>query len=194
MEYCLDSKKFKKSLVEAGFKSILEFSKKTKIHRNTLQGFVEGKDVFLSSFSALAQALHKDPLELIVPQSKLSSKIKNIDELKNIVAHLYRQDKQLAIVLLGSRAKKKAKEYSDWDLGIFRYPQAISGREYLKIKGSVEDMSENLVRKVDVINLNQAPPWFLKSMGNEIILLEGNREAFIYLKGILDGIQKDQAA
>ncbi len=194
MHYCLNIKLFKKSLLEAGFKGLLDFSKKTKIHRNTLQGFLSGKDVFLSSFSALAHHLAKDPLDLIIPQSKISSKIKDLAELQEVVARLLHHDKKIVIVLLGSRAKKKAKEYSDWDLGVFRYPQEISGREYLKMKNITEEASENLVRKVDLINLNQAPAWFLKSLGEEVVFLEGHPESFLYFKGILHGIQKEQAA
>lgn len=194
MKYSLDIKKFKKALLEAGFRGLLDFSKKTKIHRNTLQGFLEGKDVFISSFSTLTQALDKDPLELITPQVKTNSKIKNIGELKEVIAKLLRHDKKILVVLLGSRAKKTAKEFSDWDLGIFRYPETIAGREYLKLKGIIDEASENLVRKVDLINLNQAPPWFLKEMGEEIIYLAGHRESFLYLKGMLHGIQKEQAA
>ncbi len=194
MSYCLNGKNFKKALLEAGFKSLLDFSKKTKIHRNTLQGFMEGKDVFISSFSTLARALHKDPLELISPQFKAKSKISNIDELKEIIAKLLRHDKKMLVVLLGSRAKKRAKEFSDWDLGIFRYPEIIGGREYLRLKGLVEEASEDLVRKVDLINLNQAPHWFLKEMGEEIVFLAGPQESFLYLKGMLHGIQKEQAA
>ncbi len=194
MDYRLDREKFKKSLLEAGFKSLLDFSRKTKIHRNTLQGLLLGKNVFVSSFSALAAHLKKDPMELITPQSTLAAKIKHLDELKEVVAQLVRRDKKTVVVLLGSRARGTEKEYSDWDLGVFRYPEPLSGREYLKMKRIVEEASEKIVRRVDLVNLNQAPLWFLKDLKGTVIFLDGPQESFVYLKGMLDGIQKEQAA
>ncbi len=194
MNYRIDLKKFKKSLLEAGYKSVLDFSQKTKIHRNTLQGFLAGKNVFISSFVALASHLKKDPLELVATDNSLPSKIQDIHELNEVISCLAKKDKKMALVLLGSRARGNAKQYSDWDLGVFRYPDPLSGREYLKLKREVEEVSENLVRKVDLINLNQAPLWFLRDIKNDVIFLAGLQESFLYLKGMLDGIQKEQAA
>lgn len=194
MDYCLDVKKFKQSLAEVGYESLSAFSLASKIHRNTLQGLLAGKQVFVASFLDLAAQLKKDPLELLSVQSSLSVKISYIEELRPILPQLLKLDPKIAIVLLGSRARGNAKKYSDWDLGLFRYPEPLSGREYLRLKRVAEDESENLVRKIDVINLNQAPLWFLQGVKQDVVFLDGVQESFLYLKGMLDGIQKEQAA
>ncbi len=195
MHYCLDPKKFKKALLEAGYGNLSDFSSKSKIHRNTLQGLLAGREIFVSSFLMLAKQLQKNPLELLSTKSSLPN-IQHVDELASILAQLSQKDKNLVIVLLGSRAREKANTYSDWDIGLFRYPNSLSGREYLRLKREVETLAEeqNVVRKIDLINLNQAPLWFLKELKNEALLLEGSKQAFLYLKGMLDGIQKEQVA
>ncbi|MBI2083184.1 MAG: nucleotidyltransferase domain-containing protein [Deltaproteobacteria bacterium] len=195
MNYILNKKVLQERLLKLGFRSLSEFASKNKIHRNTLQNLLSGKSVFCASFQKIVSSLELDPLELIVPSSTTShAPLKKMDELKTIIAHLVQANEKMAIVLIGSRAKGKEKKYSDWDLGIFGYPEPILDRAYLKLKGLVDEMSENLVWIVDLVNLNRAPIWFLENLDNKVIFLDGNQEAFAYLKGILDGIEKEKAA
>lgn len=194
MQYHVDQKKFKQRLLERGFRNLAHFSQKTGIHRNTLQNLLSGKNVFAHSFQEVTEQLEVDPLELIVPQTKFGMKIPYVEELAPIVSKLIKMEKKLAVILIGSRAQKKAKKYSDWDLGVVRHPKPLSGREYLRLKGMVEEWSEDLVRTIDLVNLDQAPRWFLENLKEKIVFLDGNEEAFIYLKGVLDGIGKEKAA
>lgn len=194
MNYRLNVQKFKSRLIEGGYRNLADFAAKTKIHRNTLQTLLAGKNVFSASLAAVANALKTDPLEIIEPRSAFSAKIESIDEIRPIVARLIQENPQMAVVLLGSRVRGKARTYSDWDIGVSKYPDALSGREYLKLKGLAEELSESLVRTVDLVNLNQAPGWFLEGVGRDILFLDGNEAAFTYLKGLLDGIQKEKAA
>lgn len=194
MKYELDQKKFKQCLLNRGYKNVYHFASRHAIHRNTLHNLLKGKSVFANSFEKIAKILSIDPLELLVPKSPFVSTIPNLHELRPIVAKLVKKNKKMAVVLLGSRAKQTAKEYSDWDLGIFSYPEPIAGIPYLRYKRLVEDWSDNLVRQVDVVNLNQAPLWFLENLKDSAIFLDGHRESFIYLKGLIDGIQRENQA
>lgn len=194
MEYRIDKKIFLKRLSELGYQSILEFAKKGRFHRNTVRAFLAGEEVFRSAFSKIASSLGLDPVEMIVPHTNLPQKIRHLQELAPVVGSLLKAEPFMAVVLLGSRAKGSPHEYSDWDLGVLRYPVPLSGIDYLKLKGIVEEKSEDIVRRVDLINLNQAPPWFLEGLSNRPIFLGGNAEAFTYLKGLLDGIEKEKAA
>jgi len=193
-KYQLDFIKFKSQIIAKGYKNLAEFAAKNSIHRNTLRNLLAGQPVFLDSFSRVAEILEVDPLELIIPHAKLPSHIKGSEELAPIVARLLQKEKKMAIVLVGSQARKRAKKYSDWDIGIFRQPIPISGMEYLKLKQLVEDMGENNIRQMDLINLNQAPSWFLESLKEPLLFLEGNRESYCYLQGLIDGIQKENKA
>ncbi len=197
MNYFIDAKKTQKRIFELGYSSLADFASKAGIHRNTVQNLLKGQSIFSRAFEAVSKALRMDPLDLVSPQSDFPSKTTVIDEIRSIVAALVRKDRELAVVLIGSRAAqntKKAKRYSDWDLGIVRYPRPLSGLEYLRLKNQVEEMSENLVRSVDLVNLNQAPAWFLEGLSGGVVFLDGNQEALTYLKGLTDGIQKEKAA
>lgn len=194
MKYCLDKKKFKQRLIELGYKNYTGFAQKNKIHRNTIQNLLQGKDVFSSSFGKIVSKLGTEPMELIIPHASFVSKTKDIDELRPMIAWLIKQNKNMAVILVGSRAKNKSRKYSDWDLGIFSYPDAITGSEYLLYKRTVEEMSEDMVCLVDLINLNQAPTWFLEGIQDGVVFLDGNKQSYAYLKGVIDGIQKKQVA
>lgn len=190
MYYALDKDKFKRRLFELGYVSLSAFAKKTSIHRNTILNYLAGKGIFSATFYQLADAIDADPLELITATSKTEAKIAKIDEIRLVVAKIIKSDSKIAVILLGSRAKKKAKDYSDWDLGIMRGEKPLTSFEYLKIKGVVEEASEDIVRNIDVINLDSAPEWFLKEIDYEPIFLDGNKGAYLYFQGVMHGIKK----
>lgn len=180
--------------MDLGYPNLARFASQHGLHRNTLHGFLRGKNVFSAPFQKIVAKLKVDPLDLIVPQSEFLPKLKYIEEIQPIVARLAKADPEMAVVLLGSRAGKRARPYSDWDLGIFRYPRGLSGMEYLRLKGMVQELAEDLVRNVDLVNLNQAPAWFLAGIQGEVVFLDGKKDAFLYLRGLLDGIQKEKTA
>lgn len=194
MRYTLDNKKFKQRVLSCGYRTVSEFALKNTIHRNTMQNLLRGRSVFLRSFEKIAKMLDSDPLELLLPTSPLPASVPHIDELSPLVAKLVQRHPKMAVVLLGSRAKRQATTYSDWDLGLFSLSKPISGMQYLRLKRAVEEWSEDLVRKVDCVNLHQAPIWFLENMQGGMIFLDGDRESFVYLQGLLDGIQREKQA
>lgn len=194
MQYELDKKKFKRAVLNRGYKNLSEFAVKNSIHRNTLHNLLQGKSVFLSSFEKIAKILESDPFELLVAKSPLSLSLPHIDELKPLVAKLIKKNQKMAVILLGSQAKLKAKPYSDWDIGLFSLAKPINGIQYLRLKRALEEWSEDLVRNVDCINLNQAPIWFLENLKDSIFFLDGDKESFVYLKGLIDGIQREKQA
>ncbi|MBI2066739.1 MAG: nucleotidyltransferase domain-containing protein [Deltaproteobacteria bacterium] len=194
MDYCINKTIFKRRLVELGFRGVSDFSNKTGLHRNTVQNLLAGQSVISSSFFKVASTLRADPLELIQAKADLPRSIKGGDEVKGLVGQIMKEDKKMAVFLLGSRALGKAKKYSDWDLGVIRYPEPISGREFLRLKVKVEEWSDSLIRTVDLVNLNVAPEWFLGEMRSQPVFLAGNTEAAAYFLGILDGIKKRKVA
>lgn len=192
MKYIINSNILKKAMVGKNIGSMALLSKESSVHRNTILGYLSGKSVFLDTFTQIADHLGLDPLELITPASETKAKAENIDEIKQIIAALTKTKKGCAVILLGSRAKGRAKKYSDWDIGITGGTNPISSSEYLTMKNKVDELSEDLPRTVDLVNLDSAPAWFLKAIDYEPQFLDGNKEAFIYFKGVLYGAKKDE--
>lgn len=188
VHYILDRDFFEKLLEEHGYKNHLDFCQKNGIHRNTLNYYLSGQDVFSKKIYEIAKALNVNAKDLIVPAE---IEIKDVEEIKGIVNELSSVP-GLAIMLLGSRAKGSAKKYSDWDLGITRGDKPLTAREYLRLRGIVGELAENLPRKVDVVNLDSAPLWFLESIDYDPLFLGGNKNSYNFFKGVLNGIRKGE--
>ncbi|MFH1654122.1 MAG: nucleotidyltransferase domain-containing protein [Pseudomonadota bacterium] len=173
-----------------GYESLLDFSRKSSIHRSTIQQYLDGKDVYASAFNNICSALNADPVELMMPISETTISIPQIDEVLHIIAKLAKADKKLAVILIGSRAKGKAKSFADWDLAITCGENPLAGKEYLKLRGIVEEMAEDLPRGIDLINMDNAPEWFFKEMDYTPLFLDGSRESFTFIMGVLNGIKR----
>ena len=190
----MDKKVFWGKLKMLGFSSVLELSQKSGIHRNTINQYLNGRGVFKGSFERLSSFLNIDPYELIIPVSKDLIAIENSKEILSIIGLLLKNTPDSAIVLLGSRANNRAKSGSDWDIGITCQSSPITGMQYLKLKNLVDDATQDLIHGVDLINLDEAPVWFLKEINYDPIMLGGDNDSYIHLKGVIDGIKKGNAA
>jgi len=194
MKYIIDRSAVAKQIKTRGFANASRFAGRIGVHRNTILGYFKGKSVFASAFLKIARALDRDPLELIVAVADSATVIEYIDEIRPVIAALIRQSPGIAVVLLGSRAKRQAKAFSDWDLGVTRPASPIGGEEYLSLRRVAADLAEDLVRNVDVINLDTAPDWFWADLNYEPVFLDGDRESYSFLKGMLHGIKKNRQA
>jgi len=192
MKYILDRPAFDKLLRARGFPNVSRFADGIGVHRNTILGYFRGKPVFSSTFLKMAQALGRDPLALIVPVGDMDSIPEHFDEVRPVIAALLRKSPGITVVLLGSRAKGRAKTFSDWDLGVVRPATPIGAEEFLSLRRVANDLIEDLVRNVDVINLDVAPDWFWQGLDYEPVFLDGDREGYLFLKGMLHGIKKNR--
>jgi predicted nucleotidyltransferase len=194
MKYVLDRQAVIHRLKERGYANVSRFAGRIGVHRNTMLGYFRGQPVFASAFLKIAQALGLDPLDLIIPDKNQTAALGPLDEIRPLIAALLRQSPGITVVLLGSRAKGRANRFSDWDLGVTRPSAPINGKEFLSLRGIAADLSEDLVRPVDVINLDAAPGWFWEGVDYEPIFLYGDKDGYSFLKGMLHGIKKNRQA
>lgn len=194
MKYVIDRAAVTKRMKALGFLNASQFANRIGVHRNTILGYFSGKPVFASAFLKIANALGRDPLELITLADKGPVFAEHIDEIRPIIAALVRQSPGIAVVLLGSRAKGRAKAFSDWDMGVTRPASPITSEEFLSLRRVAADLAEDLVRNVDVINLDAAPDWLWADLDYEPVFLAGDREGYSFLKGMLHGIKKNRQA
>jgi predicted nucleotidyltransferase len=192
MKYILDRAAFDKQLRAQGFPNVSRFADRIGVHRNTILGYFRGKPVFSSAFLKVAHALGRDPIELIVPVGDMAAILEHFEEVRPVIVALLRESPGITVVLLGSRAKGRAGTFSDWDLGVTRPATPIGGEEFLSLRRIADELIEDLVRNVDVINLDVAPDWFWEGLDYEPVFLDGNREGYLFLKGMLHGIKKNR--
>lgn len=189
--YQLNQDKFIDAVNKLGFMTVAEFCLKFKINRTTLNRYYQGIGPIMDSFYEICEALHQDPLQLL---SRVSESSLTVDwnEIRLIVQTVVERFPDLAVGLIGSRARGDAKQYSDWDLAITGGIHSVSPERFFAIKELVAEMADNLPRSVDVVCLDDAPEWFIEEMNYEPLFLLGDEKNWNFFLGMKHGIQKRQ--
>jgi predicted nucleotidyltransferase len=171
-------KKVAKSRGHAGIKPLLEH---LGLHRNTLDRFARGASVLPSSIATVLSALD-------IPIEKATYKKSTYSELpiNPLVLSIHKLYPDISIFLFGSRARGKARKYSDFDLGVYSN-NGISLEDYLEMIEVKEQYEEESPYKIDCINLNNADRDFLVSIESELRMLVGFESDLIILRGKAHG-------
>lgn len=165
-----------------------EFAKAHGFNRATINNYLKGQGPFSETYYIICDTLQIDPLSILSPFS--AKKTNDVEEIMPIVKKLCLVDNEIAVGLLGSRAKGNYRKYSDWDLCITKGGHALTGEEFLKLKRTVDEEVDKLPREVDFVNLDVAPAWFLLGIDYEPIFLAGNSNSWSYFMGVLYGTKK----
>ena len=187
--YGLSESRFRRVLHNSGYANAAQFARAHRINRATLNNHLQGRGPFPESFYAIADALQIDPLQLLAPTAAAGD-IPKLEEIAPILSAVSTGFQQIAVGLLGSRARGTAKTYSDWDLGVTGGMQPLSIEDFFRLKQIVEDLADDLPRAVDVMNLDAAPEWFLRGMHYSPKFLAGNESSWSYFMGGLHGVHK----
>lgn len=191
--YHIDAGKLKQTIKQMGYAHVTEFARVHGFNRATINNYLNGRGgPFSETYYTFCEALQVDPLSILSPFS--ATPADNIAEIMPIVRRLCSFDKEIAVGLLGSRAKKTNRKYSDWDLCVTRGNHILTGEEFLKLKRAADDMVDRLPREVDFVNLDAAPDWFLSGLNYEPLYLAGNSNAWSYFMGVLHGTKKGKQA
>ena len=168
----MDRAKFVQLLHQRGYRSIQALAGALGVHRNTISHYLSGAPIFPRSFAALARQLGVTPTELITeepePEFDLTAQV------AELIDTLHDEFPQLSFVLLGSRARRKAQPYSDWDIGFFAN-ESVPHAVRRKLHRRVSDLSEDLPFFVDVVDLNRADRDFLRTAARDWKFLTGSR-------------------
>jgi transcriptional regulator with XRE-family HTH domain len=192
-QYVLDRQKLETHLLEKGYGSLQEFVEKAGIHRNSLNDYLYGKKtVFCRVLEKMAATLEVDPLEIIQKKKNYIEQLPG--PLQKRIKMLGISFSHLAFTLIGSRARGSAKKHSDWDIGFTGGPDGLGTDTYLRVKSMFQNLTDDLVFSTQLVNLDQAPDWFLEDMDYKPIFLAGNEKAYFYFMGKFDEIQKSKVA
>jgi predicted nucleotidyltransferase len=189
MRYHVDAAKLKRIVTQRGFAHVTEFAKAHGFNRATINNYLRGKGgPFSEAYYVICDALQVDPMSILSPIS--AQQEDEVDEIMPIVKKLCASDNEIAVGLLGSRAKGNSRKYSDWDLCMTRGGRALTGEEFLKLKRTVDEDVDRLPREVDFVNLDAAPAWFLLGISYEPVFLGGSSNSWSYFTGVLHGAKK----
>ncbi|MBX7148266.1 nucleotidyltransferase domain-containing protein [bacterium] len=163
----------------SGIPSVLELSRKTKLHRNTINYYLSGHAVFQPAILTLAKKIGRDPLDIVKTQAKdpVWRPIAGlIDALHSAYPHI-------TFFLFGSRARGLYKKFSDYDVGCYAQ-KGISLEEYFKlidIKDDWCDKEENVLYQVDLVNFCRADKDFIDDNKKDFIFLTGSLMDWLFL-------------
>lgn len=181
--YVLNQSAFKHALAKEGYRSGKELAERLKIHRNTVGAYLQGKGVLPEAFEQIIRALKLHPAEALIDIAE-DADVDTISRIMPLVAALAQRLKDCSVFLFGSRAKRSAAKYSDFDLGIYS-SRSLSHKEFRELVKVKDDYEEQLPYFVDLINLNSANSQFLAGIIDDLILLSGNYSDLIKLKAVV---------
>ena len=188
--FVLNKSRFLQALEEEGYDSIQELAASLGLHRNTIHHFLKGEQVLPKSIEKIIETLHLQPVEILTEQpSPLDTPLKGIAP---IVDTLHAEFPHITFILFGSRARGKAKKYSDWDIGVFSQ-EGIPHQTYLNLRKQSHDLTEKQPYLVDLVNLNQADELFLKNASRNWQFLTGKLQDWLTLqKKVQKGASKNE--
>ena len=153
--------------------NLSQLTKACGISRQSVYSMLRGGAVFNVPFSRILDFLKVSPLK-ITEEERVEDKILKSAPLKlqKVILKLieFCKDHKAALLLFGSRVGGKARPGSDWDFGFYFY-EKIPEASFRNLKWRLTE--EAFPYGVDLVNLNQAPSWFLESIRNECVVLSG---------------------
>ncbi|HMO19307.1 MAG TPA: nucleotidyltransferase domain-containing protein [Oligoflexia bacterium] len=167
----IDYNKVSNAIKKSRYKTIGNLAKKFNVHRNTISDYLRGKTpVILPVFCELLSALNLKAEDIFITNEK---KISDIRQVGKIIDQLCITMPDVAFFLFGSRSRGTQKEFSDFDIGVYR-KDGINGMDFSKLHMPVIEWNENNMTNVQISNLNNASMSFLNSIAQDLQFLAGS--------------------
>lgn len=177
--HILDTSRFQRAMKEKGFRSISELAHHLGVHRNTIHYYLSGRPVFPANFERLLKVLDLKPEEILLEKGEGASL--PLQEIAPLIDELQSDFPKVTFVLFGSRVRRRAHKYSDWDIGVFS-KDGIPHALYRRIGQHMDDLVEDLPFMVDVVNLNLADNSFLREASKDWTFLAGQLKDWLELQ------------
>lgn len=168
----LNRKKLLSIIGEKGL-SIGEFAKQSGISRQSIYNMFQGRSVFSVAFEKLLANLNVEFDELLVKPNQIEAILADAPEnirkaLLNLQKFAIETDADL--FLIGSRARGRSGSKSDWDFAIY-FPDEKRPKNFSMLKQNVIERA--FPYRMEIVVLNSAPSWFLKSAKDNAIKIFG---------------------
>ncbi len=165
----LDKKRFAKSMSAGKIASVLDLSRRTGLHRNTINHYLAGLSVYQQGYLTLCRELDVNPHDFVCENRRPVIPL----AVSQVIDQLTHDFSQFVFVLFGSQARGTAKAFSDWDVGIYA-AKGILHDDYLSLLVRADDLCEDKNILIDVVNLNQAGESFLLNNAKNFMYLAGS--------------------
>ena len=153
--------------------NLSDLAKECGISRKSLYDMFEGDTIFTTPFKKVLSFLNIEFEEVTKNETSLSPILKEAPA--NIIKILlqlqtFAKEKNASLFLFGSRARGKKGIRADWDFAIY-FMDKKRVKNFASFKEKLTDKA--FPYSIDIVVLNDAPDWFIDSISNEAILIEG---------------------
>lgn len=174
----LNMQAIRTAVKKLGFGGVKPFLGHLGLHRNALDRFSRGAGVLPESIERVLSALSLPIHEAVVPQP---GTLGFAEEIMPLVEQIHRGHPTTSIFLFGSRAKGRARKFSDYDLGVYA-KDGVPLTDFLHILEETEAFEEKASQRIDCVNLSSATPEFLREIAPDLTLLAGYERDRVEIK------------
>lgn len=153
--------------------NIARLAKDCGISRQSLYAMFRGESIYNTPFTKLIRYLQVEPGDITEQESSAERLLKSAPlKIKKVVCDLqdFCRKHGASLLLFGSQVAGSAKPSSDWDFAVY-FLKRTHVPALLKLKHRLAEQA--FPYRLDIVNLNQAPSWFLESIRDEAQLLHG---------------------
>jgi len=154
--------------------TIQELARSCGISRQSIYQMFRDRSVFNKPFEKILKSLNVDFSELITTKSAGNEFMADAPEsVKKMTMALieYGNEHGADVLLFGSRARRKKTIKADWDFGIY-FPSGNVPKGFASLKEKLKDQA--FPYRADIVVLNNAPEWFLRSIEDDVVTLAGS--------------------
>lgn len=159
------------ALKKKGFKSYSQLARALGIHRNTIGRYLSGEPALPQALERIMLALDLSVGDLIT-RRHLSKKVPG-SQIAELIDQFSSQRPDCAFVLFGSRARGSYKQYSDYDLGVYR-SAGLSFEAYSRLLDCVAEWNDSRLSSVQLVNFCKADSEFLENVAEDLVFLAGS--------------------
>lgn len=174
----LDAARLQREIHHRGFSSVQDFADAVGVHRNTVGNYLSGKTALPSALAKMLAALDLAPAEVL----SLRLWRRQVPGLlvSDLIGALHTAVPEAAFALFGSRARGRAKRYSDYDIGVFRL-RPLEFPTFSRLLDRVSAWNEESLVMAQLVDLTHAEASFLRGLAEDLIFLAGSHAAWCEL-------------
>ncbi len=172
---------FVRRLIKTKFGTANRLADAIGIHRNSISNYLSGKCLLPDSVEKILNSLGVNSMDAFNVVSD-SEQTEAQQVLANVIGGVVRRCPDSSIILFGSRARKKNRKYSDFDLGVLR-DGPLSLKEWSDLRNIVDENTEDLPFQVDLVDLGRADEKFLSGISRDAKFLGGSPKYYLELFG-----------
>jgi predicted nucleotidyltransferase len=170
--YKIDKNRFVSAMKKAGFSSIQDLADFHRLHRNTIHYYLSTSSVITGKLETLLDAINLPLFEAVVKVE--DQKPSSFELIAPVIDGLHEKYSDVTLVLFGSRAKSRHRNYSDWDIGAYR-KDGLDHKTYRAMRLYVSEQQEKLPYFIELVNLNRASKDFLINASSNWKFLAGKQ-------------------